>query len=92
MAKQRQGRNRPITRVRAYDILREAAQHCELSEIGTHTLRKTFGYWVYHENEKDIALLQDIFGHSSPYITKKYIGINQEVIEQAYESLNNLRF
>lgn len=88
----RQGRNRPITRVRAYDILREAAKRCELSEIGTHTLRKTFGYWVYHENEKDVALLQDIFGHSAPYITLKYIGVNQEVIEKAYQSLNNLKF
>ena len=37
-----QGKNKPITRVRAYDILREAAHHCELKEIGTHTLRKTF--------------------------------------------------
>lgn len=88
----RQGRNRPITRVRSYDILREAAKRCELSEIGTHTLRKTFGYWVYHENEKDVALLQDIFGHSAPYITLKYIGVNQEVIEKAYQSLNKLKF
>lgn len=88
----RQGRNRPITRVRSYDILREAAKRCELSEIGTHTLRKTFGYWVYHENEKDVALLQDIFGHSAPYITLKYIGVNQEIIEKAYQSLNKLKF
>ncbi len=30
--KSRQGRNQPITRVRAYDILREAAHACGLSE------------------------------------------------------------
>lgn len=84
--KSRQGRNKPITRVRAYDILREAAQSCELEEIGTHTLRKTFGYHIYFET-KDIALLQDIFNHSSPYITKKYIGINQEAIDAAFHKL-----
>lgn len=88
--KSRQGKNRPITRVRAYDILREAAQHCDLKEIGTHTLRKTFGYLVY-QNDKDVALLQDIFNHSAPYITLKYIGVNQDAIQEAYEALNNLR-
>lgn len=85
--KSRQGRNQPITRVRAYDILREAAHACGLTEIGTHTLRKTFGYHVYQE-EKDVALLQDIFGHSAPYITKRYIGVNQDAIDQAYSNLN----
>lgn len=89
--KSRQGKNRSITRVRAYDILREAAQHCNLSEIGTHTLRKTFGYWIYQET-KDVALLQDIFNHSSEYITLKYIGVNQDAINKAYEKLNDLQF
>lgn len=89
--KSRQGKNRPITRVRAYDILREAAYHCNLSEIGTHTLRKTFGYWIYQET-KDVALLQDIFNHSSEYITLKYIGVNQDAINKAYEKLNSLKF
>ncbi|MER1986594.1 MAG: tyrosine-type recombinase/integrase [Solibacillus sp.] len=89
--KSRQGKNRPITRVRAYDILREAAQHCDLSDIGTHTLRKTFGYLVYHQNEKDVALLQDIFNHSAEYITLKYIGVNQDAIQDAYDSLNDLK-
>ncbi|MEK5184590.1 tyrosine-type recombinase/integrase [Solibacillus sp. FSL W7-1324] len=88
--KSRQGKNRPITRVRAYNILREAAQHCGLKEIGTHTLRKTFGYLVY-QNDKDVALLQDIFNHSAPYITLKYIGVNQDAIQEAYEALNDLR-
>lgn len=84
--KSRQGRNQPITRVRAYDILREAAHACGLSEIGTHTLRKTFGYHIYMDS-KDVALLQDIFGHSSPYITLRYIGVNQEARDNARRSL-----
>lgn len=87
--KSREGKNKPITRVRAYDILREAAHHCDLNEIGTHTLRKTFGFLVYQET-KDVALLQDIFGHAAPYITLKYIGVNQDAIEEAYDKLNKL--
>ncbi|WP_458412764.1 site-specific integrase [Schinkia sp. CFF1] len=82
----RQGKNKPITRVQAYNILREAAHSCELEEIGTHTLRKTFGYHMY-EQEKDVALLQDIFNHSSQYITMKYIGVNQDAINKAYSKL-----
>lgn len=85
--KSRQGKNKPITRVRAYAILRTAALANGLDEIGTHTLRKTFGYHVYQE-EKDVALLQDIFNHSAPYITLKYIGVNQDAIDQAYQKLN----
>jgi len=84
--KSRQGKNKPITRVRAYDILREAAQATDLSEIGTHTLRKTFGYHIYAAT-KDVALLQDILNHSAPYITLKYIGVNQDAIDTAYSKL-----
>ena len=84
--KSRQGRNSPITRVQAYNILREAAKDAGLQEIGTHTMRKTFGYHIY-QSTKDVALLQDIFGHSADYITKKYIGVNQDAIEAAYGML-----
>ena len=82
----RQGKNKPITRVRAYEILREAARANDLKEIGTHTLRKTFGYHMY-QMDKDVAMLQDIFNHSSEYITLKYIGINQDAIDKAMKQL-----
>lgn len=41
----RKGENRPITTVQAYRIISEAAKRIGLEEIGTHTMRKTFGYW-----------------------------------------------
>ena len=55
--------------------------------IGTHTLRKTFGYHLYKKT-KDVALLQCILNHSSPHITMKYIGINQEIIENELYKFN----
>jgi integrase len=73
----RKGKNQPITRVQAYRILNDTAAWLNLSEIGTHTMRKTFGYWHYKQH-KDIAILQDIFNHSAPSITLKYIGITQD--------------
>jgi len=73
----RKGKKQPITRIQAYRILNGAAKELQLAEIGTHTMRKTFGYWHYQQY-KDVAVLQDIFNHSAPSITLKYIGINDD--------------
>jgi len=73
----RKGDNQPITRIQAYRVLNGAAAELNLTEIGTHTMRKTFGYWHYKQY-KDVAILQDIFNHSAPSITLKYIGINDD--------------
>lgn len=75
---------KPIGRVQAWKILNDAAQAVGLTEIGTHTLRKTFGYHFYQKT-KDVALLQEIFNHSSPSITLRYIGINQDILDQAID-------
>lgn len=82
LIKSRNGRNKPIGRSMAYKILRKAAEHFRLSEIGTHTLRKTFGYHFYQQT-KDVAMLQEIFNHSSPEITLTYIGVNQDSMDRA---------
>lgn len=52
---------------------------------GTHTMRKTFGYFFY-QKYNDIALLQKILNHSSPSITLRYIGISQEEIDMSYKN------
>ena len=85
--KSRKGINKPISRVQAYRILNNAGQNIGLQEIGTHTLRKTFGYHFYNQT-KDVALLQELFNHSSPSITLIYIGINQDEIDKAYDNFS----
>ena len=72
--------NKPISRVQAYRIIREACNILGIEHTGTHSLRKTFGYHFYKQT-KDIALLQKILNHSSQDITLRYIGVTQEVIE-----------
>ncbi|WP_163526631.1 tyrosine-type recombinase/integrase [Halobacillus ihumii] len=84
LIRSRQGHNKPIVRSTAYRILREAAEYVGLSEIGTHTLRKTFGYHFYKQT-KDIALLQELFNHTSQEITLRYIGINQDSLDKAMD-------
>jgi len=80
----RQGGNRPIDRSTAYRILREAAEECGVKEIGTHTLRKTFGYHFYLQT-KDVATLQELFNHTDPETTLRYIGINQDSLDKAMD-------
>ena len=82
--KSRQGGNNPIDRSTAYRILRDAAGRINLTEIGTHTLRKTFGYHFYQQT-KDVAMLQELFNHSSPSITLRYIGIHQDSMDKAMD-------
>lgn len=79
--KKRYEDQKPVERVQAYRVLNEAAALCGLEEVGTHTLRKTFGYWHYQQY-KDVAILQYIFNHSSPSVTKRYIGINQDDMDE----------
>ena len=80
--KSREGFNKPIGRSMAYKILKNAAEYVRIDEIGTHTLRKTFGYHFYKQT-KDVALLQKIFNHSNPTITLRYIGIEQDGKDKA---------
>lgn len=74
-----------LSRVQIYRILNKSAQKIGLEKIGTHTMRKTFGYWFY-KRTKDIALLQKLLNHSSPRETMIYIGLEQEEINNAYKS------
>lgn len=75
-----------LDRFGAYYILKKACKAVNLQEkIGTHTLRKTFGYHHY-KKFKDVAMLQKIFNHSSPAITLRYIGIDQEQIDESYNN------
>ncbi len=81
LVKSRQGINKPITRGMAYIILRQIADEFGIECIGTHSLRKTFVYWFY-KSTKDVAALQKIFNHTSPKVTLRYIGIEQENIDE----------
>ena len=73
-----------MDRFTAYRIIRKSCKLAGLPEkVGTHTMRKTFGYHHY-QKFKDIAILQKIFNHSSPQVTLRYIGIEQDQIDESY--------
>lgn len=81
--KSRQSTNKPIHRNRVYAILKDAAEKFNLQVcIGTHTMRKTFGYHFYKNNNGDIASLVKLFNHSHYTVTLRYIGVEQEEIRK----------
>lgn len=80
------GINKPISRQQAYNIINNAGKHFGLERIGTHTMRKTFGFHIYQKT-KDITLVQKLLNHSSPEFTLAYIGMTQKTMEDAVESL-----
>ena len=94
----KKGINRPITRQQAYRIINNAAELLGLverndkgnlihGEIGTHTLRKTFGYHSF-QNGTSLELLMDLFNHSSKTQTLRYIGITEEQKKDVYLKSN----
>ena len=72
----------PVSREYAYRVLHAAGLRFGLDNLGTHTLRKTFGYHFYMQT-KDIVLLQNILNHTDQRETLRYIGIEQATINEA---------
>ena len=84
--KSRQGQNKPLTRTRVYDILNKAAKEFGLENIGTHTMRKTFGYFLYQQT-KDVVAIKEILNHSDISTTLRYIGVVQEAKDKVMKKL-----
>ncbi len=83
-------KNKPITRQRCYQIIRQIAEEAGIEErIGCHTLRKTFGYH-YYKMTGDVVSLQRILGHSFQRETLVYIGVVQENIDESLMKFNML--
>ena len=75
-------------------ILKTAAKACGIKfNVGTHSLRKTFGYHQLKAHQNDalfLCQLQKMFGHSTPEITLRYCGLEGEQLRQYYNDINLL--
>jgi integrase len=62
----------------------------KIGNFSTHTFRKTFGRRLYDESENKseaLLLLNKIFKHSSIEVTKTYIGLTQDEINDVFLSI-----
>lgn len=62
----------------------------KIKNFSTHTMRKTFGRHIWESSnysEKVITVLSDLFNHTSYKVTRRYLGINDQDINQVYDFL-----
>jgi integrase len=75
---------------RVYRLIQKWTSQVGLTKenYGTHTLRKTWGYMARKRFAVPVELIQTKFGHSSPAVTKAYIGIEDDEIENVESEVN----
>ena len=77
-----------IDQSQAYRKLKEVVEGLYSNiHFSTHVLRKTCGFWLY-QSTKDITLVMHALNHSSVAVTMRYIGLTQENVDNAFNSLN----
>lgn len=73
-------------------IIKDAANEAGINQnIGSHSLRKTFGRFCFEQAEdktRALVILQKAFNHSDSITTLKYIGLLDDDIEEMFNSLN----
>jgi integrase len=60
-------------------------------QFSTHCLRKSMARRVLHVNNysnESLILLSEVFGHSNPAITMRYLGLRQQEVLSVYDSLS----
>lgn len=68
----------------------EFAKEAKKLNISSHSLRKAMGRKVFENNgesEKALTYLSELFNHASPAVTRKYLGIRQEELNNIYDCL-----
>jgi integrase len=82
------GYTQSIKRGQAWKIITNLCHEVGLrGNFGTHSLRKTWGYHARMQGV-DLALIMYKLNHSSLVITKRYLGITDDELEEVAKRLN----
>lgn len=84
--------NKNISRHSFARILRQAQKDLDLPyHLGTHSMRKTFAYHVFMDNQQTpevLAYLQKLLNHRDSATTLRYIGLSAEKEKELYRQLD----
>jgi hypothetical protein len=73
----------PISARQVQHHLKLVCDFLHYENISTHSFRKWYATSIYNQNGHDIVLVQRLLQHSSPMVTRRYIGVSDEQMEQA---------
>ena len=77
--KSRNGKNKPLTKETVNKMMKEWTKSLK-GNYGSHSPRKTFGYIQRTTYGVSFEVLCKRFGHSSPSITMRYLGIDDKEV------------
>ena len=79
-----------ITRQCAWRRIKALAKQVGVKyTVGAHSLRKSYGRWLYDETH-DIHLVQQFYMHSSAETTERYICLEKGDVDAARGKVRNL--
>lgn len=83
-----------IRRDRLGKIFKSVIKELGISDgsVGTHTPRKAYGYRQYITHDKDINYVQRLFGHTKTDTTLSYIGVDDDIANDAAKTMNDYIF
>jgi integrase len=73
----------PISARQVQHHLKLVCDFLHYENISTHSFRKWYATSIYNQNGHDIVLVQRLLQHSSPMVTRRYIGVSDEQMENA---------
>ena len=79
-----------VYRTQSINVILKTLFNTKRLQISSHSLRKAFARKVFenmNESENALVLLSDIFNHSNIAITRRYLGIRQDTIDNIYLTL-----
>lgn len=80
--------NRPISRVRAWALIKQACAACGIvGRTGTHSLRKTFASIVHEASGRDLLQVKAALNHSDITSTQRYLEIDLDRVEQTLRGI-----
>lgn len=79
------GNSKPLTRQQAWNIMHDMGEAISTEKkklhLGTHSMRKTFGYQKIKQYDNDpmiVAKVSEMYNHESMNTTYRYLGIDTE--------------
>lgn len=76
-------KNKPPSRSHVARLFNDVGHRMKIN-LGTHSMRKTRGYFMY-KNGVSLEMICKVLGHNSPATTLAYIGIERENILETYD-------